>query len=487
MTSRFTFIIFCIALPLRVAAPFDFAQGSPEPVERAQPLFTDAFPPGEFAARRAAVLREIGNAVAVLQGASEDPAYVKFRQNNQFFYLTGVEVPGALLLLDGRAKSATLYLRPRNERMERSEGPVLVPGADAARLTGIGTVAPRDEFAIDLPRAAAGRQLYVPHRPESRGAATPQQAIAAAAAVSSDVWDGRPSRAHAFLEKLKAAAPGSEVRDLDPILDRLRTIKSPREIALIREATRISGLAIMDVMRAVRPGMHEYELEAIGDYVFKRHNAFGPAYFALTAAGTNASYPHYHAAQSRIADGDLVLYDYGPDFKYYAADVTRQFPANGRFAAAQRELYTIYLRLYQALMQAIRPRVAPREVIRDAVVKMDAIMAGFTFSNARHRQAAADFVERFRSSERNTLGHFVGMEVHDVGGRVDVLQPGMVFTIEPALTIAEDRLYIRLEDMILITETGYENLSAFVVSEPDAIEKVMAEVPEYVKGKTQNE
>lgn len=451
----------------------------------AQPLFTDALPVEEFAARRAALLRQIGDAVAVLQGAAEDPAYVKFRQNNQFFYLTGVEVPRALLLLDGGTGTVALYLPPRNERMERSEGPVLVPGAEAARLTGIPHVVPRDRFAADLTRAApSGRAVYVPHRPESRGAATPQQAQSAESASLSDPWEGRPSRAAAFVEKVRAAAPGAEVRNLDPILDRMRVIKSPREVALVREATRLAGVAIMEAMRAVRPGMHEYELEAIGDYVFKRHNARGPAYFALVAAGANASYPHYHAAQSRIADGDLVLYDYAPDFKYYASDVTRQFPANGRFTAAQRELYAIYLRLYQALMQSIRPRVAPREIVRDAVAKMETILARVPFSSEKHRQAAVDFVERFRTSRRNSLGHFVGMEVHDVSAPFDVLEPGMIFTIEPALIIPDDRVYIRLEDVILITETGYENLSAFVPVEPEAIEKVMAEEPECLeKGK----
>ena len=455
----------------------------------AQPLFTDAFPPEEFAARRATVLREIGDAVAVLQGAPEDPSYVKFRQNNQFFYLTGVEVPGALLLLDGRAETATLYLPPRDEVMERSEGPVLVPGAEAARLTGIATVAVRDRFAPDLARAAR-RPIYVPHRPESRSAATPTQTMAAAAASAGDPWEGRPSRARAFVDKVKAAAAGSEIRDLDPILDRLRVIKSPREIAVIRDATRLSGLAIMEAMRVARPGMFEHELEAIGDYVFKRHNARGAAYFALVAAGANAYYPHYHAGQSRIRNGDLVLYDYGPDYHYYAADVTRQFPANGRFSAAQRELYTAYLRLYQALMQSIRPRVAPSEVLRDAAARMDRIVSAFRFSDDRHRKAALEFVQQFRAS-RDSLGHYVGMEVHDVTAPFDTLQPGMVFTIEPALTIAEDRIYIRLEDMILVTESGYENLSGFVPVEPDEIEEVMTQIPQWVhpkpKGKTNHE
>jgi Xaa-Pro aminopeptidase len=171
-----------------------------------------------------------------------------------------------------------------------------------------------------------------------------------------------------------------------------------------------------------------------------------------------------------------VLFDYAPDYKYYSADVTRMFPASGTFTPPQRELYTAYLRLYQALMTSIRPNTAPREIIRDAVAKMDAIVTRFSFASDKHRRAAQAFVDDFRKNTGNTLGHTVGMEVHDVYPPTDVLKPGMVFTIEPALTIDEDRTYVRLEDMILITDTGYENLSALAPVEPDAIEKLMAEV-----------
>ncbi len=192
------------------------------------PLFTDALPAEEFAARRAKVFEAIGDGVAVLQGAAEYPAYVRFRQNSQFFYLTGVEVPRALVLLDGRTKSTTLFVTPRNERLERSEGPVLVPGDEAARLTGIAQVRERDAFADVLKAAAtAGRTLYIPHRAESLGAATPQAAAAHAAATTKDPWDGRPSRAAQFIQKVTEAAPGATVADLDPILDRLRLDQEP--------------------------------------------------------------------------------------------------------------------------------------------------------------------------------------------------------------------------------------------------------------------
>ena len=439
-------------------------------------LFTDAFPSEEFAARRARVLTAIGDGIAVLQGATEYPAYVPFRQNNQFFYLTGVEVPRAVVLLDGKTGQTTLFVPPRNERAERSEGPVLVPGEEAARLTGISAVRPRDEFAAAFAAAAdGGRTVYTPLRAESLGAGTPRAASAHADATTADPWDGRPSRETQFVERLKARAPGIQVKDLDPVLDGLRLIKSAREIAIIREATRLSGLGLMEGIRNAHPGMREHEIAAMADYVFVRGGSQGIAYFPLVATGANAFWPHYHAGSGELKSGDLVLFDYAPDYKYYSADVTRMFPANGVFSPAQRELYTIYLRLYQALMTSIRPNAAPRDIIRTAVAMMDPIVTGFTFTSDKHRRAAQEFVDDFRNSTMNVLGHTVGMEVHDVYPPTEVLRPGMVFTIEPALTIDEDRVYVRLEDMILITETGYENLSAFAPVEPDAIEKLMAE------------
>ena len=173
-------------------------------------LFTDAFPPEEFAARRAKVLTAIGDGIAVLQGATEYPAYVAFRQNNQFFYLTGVEVPRAIVLLDGRSQQTTLFLPARNERAERSEGPLLVPGDEAARLTGIANVRPRDEFAAAFDAAAkGGRAVYTPFRAESLGAGTPGAASAHAEATAADPWDGRPSRETQFVERLKARRPAS--------------------------------------------------------------------------------------------------------------------------------------------------------------------------------------------------------------------------------------------------------------------------------------
>jgi Xaa-Pro aminopeptidase len=452
------------------------------PMQYPRPVFTDTQPAAEFAARRAAVMRAIGDGVAVLQGATERPVYKQFRQSAQFFYLTGVEVPRAILLIDGRAKRSALFLPPRDERMERSEGPVLVPGADAETLTGIERVAERAAFDAAIAEVAAeGRQIFTTFRPEALEASTPSQGNTHARRTAEDKWDGRKTREEVFREKLAAASPKSEIADLDRVLDRLRLVKSEREIRLVREASRLAGEALMEAMRVATPGMKEHEIEAVGDYVFKAHGSQGVGYFALVATGTNAAWPHYHGGSTPLGDGDLVLFDYAPDFHYYTSDVTRMFPANGRFTARQREMYGIYVKLYEALMTSIRPHVAPRVVLADAHRKMTEIMKTFSFTDPKIRAAAERFVAGYAGTTRSSLGHWIGMEVHDVSAPYDVLRPGMMFTIEPALTIPDERIYIRLEDAILITDTGYENMSGFVPFDIDGVERVMREEPRYVK------
>jgi Xaa-Pro aminopeptidase len=450
----------------------------------AQPVFTGAeiFPAQEFAARRARVLEKIGDAVAILQGTTERPGEQALRQNNQFFYLTGVVEPRAIVTIDGRTKKTTLYLLPRNERREsRMLGPGLSPGPAAAAATGIDEVLPRDEFAKAVAAFARdGRTIFTPFRPEVLGEASSSDPAALWRATKADPWDGRVSREEQFVQRLMAEAPQSTISDLDSIVDALRTHKSAREIAVIREATRLTGLAIMEAMRDARPGMTEYELQAPAEFVFKKGGAYGPSYFALIATGANTYYSHYHKNTATLKDGDLVQFDYAPDYKYYQSDVTRVFPANGRFTPRQREFYGIYLALYRAVMTSIRVHATAREILAAAVPKMDAIMASFTFTDAKIKAAATAFVEGYRSrmATARTLGHWVGMEVHDVGAGLPnppTYEPGMIFTIEPAMQIEDERLGLRLEDMILITETGYENLSAFVPVEIDAIETLMKE------------
>jgi Xaa-Pro aminopeptidase len=446
----------------------------------AQQGFTHAFPPEEFAARRARVVAQIGDGVVAMQGTTERRGESPLRQSNQFFYLTGVVEPRALLLIDGRTKQTTLYLAPSTPNRERAIGPYLGVNDASRALTGVDAIAPRDSFAAAVARVAAEKRvIFTPFRAEVLGSESAGDVQAHLRATRNDPWDGHIGRDSTFLLKLKAAAPESELKNLDPLLDVMRAVKSPREIAVIREATRLAGLGIMEVMRDAEPGMYEYELEAAAQYVYKRGGAYGESYFPLIATGRNMPYSHYHKNREKLKDGDLVQFDWAPDIGNYTSDVTRVFPANGKFTPRQREFYTIYLRLYQALMTSIRVHVTPREIMDSAVVKMDKIMASYRFTDPKIRATAEAFVNRYRPNPNGRggggLGHSVGMEVHDVRNPTPTLQPGYVFTIEPQMTMEGGELSVRLEDMILITEKGYENLSAFVPIEIADIERLMAQ------------
>jgi Xaa-Pro aminopeptidase len=455
------------ALATQQARPTDLAQG--------RPYFTDAFPPQEFAARRRAVMDRVGDAVAVIQGAPEMSAEIAFRQNNQFFYLTGVEVPRAILVIDGKSRQSSLYLGA--PRRERYNGPELGPGDAAAAITGIESVVDRDTFAAWVTRFNdEERALFTPFRAEVRGGGSVGEAAGHARATAADPWDGRPSREAAFRERVQKAAPRVELKDLDPILDAMRFIKSAREIAVMREATRITGLGIMEAMREAAPGKYEYELSAAAEWVFRRHNSQGPAYFPLSATGPNTVYSHYHRGIRKLAEGDIVQFDYAPDYKYYTSDISRVFPANGKFTPRQREFYTIYLRLYQALMSSIKPGITITRVAGDAGAKMAEIISAFRFTDPKIKEAAIKFAAQYQSGKpRSGLGHALGMEVHDVTVRRDAFQPGEIFTIEPPISIPDENLAMRIEDVILITASGFENLSSFVPIEIGDIEKLMKE------------
>jgi Xaa-Pro aminopeptidase len=451
------------------------------PLVLAQPVFrgSEIFPPEEFAARRAKVMAQIGDSVAIVLGTTEPPGEMPFRQNSQFFYLTGVAEPRASVIIDGRTKKTTLFLNPWSDKQNNSMyGPGMRPGTETAQAIGVDAAIPRAEFTAAITAIAAEhRTIYTPFAAEVLGSQSQGDPTRMWTANSKDPWDGRDSREATFIAKLKQAAPQSEIKNLDPIVNDLRAVKSTREIAVIREATRIAGLGIMEAMRDAKPGMREYELQADAEFVFKKNGALGASYFALIAAGQNTYYTHYNRNTGVLEDGDLVQFDYAPDFKYYQSDVTRVFPANGVFTSKQREAYSIYLKLYRAVMTSIQVHMTPADVIKAAVPKMDAIMASYPFTDLKIQNAAKAFVENYRRQQATarSLGHPVGLEVHDVGNLGGTtLEPGRIFTIEPEMRIEEDHTGIRLEDMILITPSGYEVLSAFVPIEIEDIEKFMA-------------
>lgn len=265
--------------------------------------------------------------------------------------------------------------------------------------------------------------------------------------------------------------PQFEIKDLSPILDGLRLIKSEKEIAVIREATQIAGLGIIEAMKATKPGVYEYQLGAVAKYVFTLQGAMGDSYPAIIGGGTNAYMGHYFQKTDPLVDGDLVLMDYAPDYKYYSSDVTRIWPVNGKFNEEQRALYEFIIEYRDALFRYIKPGVTSNDVLDQAASDMKRYVEGKEFLRPAHLKAVEEGI-RFR-------GHFqhpVGMIVHDVGRVHGVkLQPGMVFTIDPMIWIHEERLYIRIEDVALVTEDGVENMSAFVPSSVEDVERTIAE------------
>jgi Xaa-Pro aminopeptidase len=469
---------------LRVAAALAFGLSAAALAQEGFPLFTTDFPPEEFAARRAKVYEAIGaDAFAVVQGAPVPAGYTRFRQSNDFYYLCGIEVPHAYLLLDGGSKKATLFLPPRNEGRERGEGRMLsAEDADEVKkLSGVDAVASTGALAeqIESQYLRRGRHvLYTPLAPAELGSMSRDLALRVTADAADDPFDGRASREGRFVALVKERFPFVEIHDLTPTLDTLRLIKSERELAMIRKATRLAGLAILEGMRSVKPGQYEHELDGVGKFVFWRNGAQGDAYFSLIGSGHNAYWPHYNAGKRQMLDGDFLLMDYAPDYGYYESDVTRMFPVNGKFSPWQRELYGFYLACYRAILKSIAPGKTAQECMQAAAADIEKILASSKFSKEIYRKGAEDFVAKYKeaaSRDGAALGHWVGMATHDDGPHTGPLRAGMVFTIEPALTVPEEKIYVRLEDIIFIHDNGAEVVSTDAPWDIDAIEKAMKE------------
>lgn len=436
------------------------------------------FSKAEFAERRNRIFEAIGNdAIALIQGANGIPGFSVFRQSNTFYYLSGLESPHAYLLLNGRTKKSTLFLPHRNISMEQNQGKVLsVEDRELIiELTGIEEVKGIEFLSADLVGTGLIRppavSLYTPLSPAEIGNDSRDELLYAQARSSADPWDSQVTREALFVKKLNERVPQFDIHDLSPLLDSMRLIKSEKEIELIRKATQIAGLGIMEAMRSTAPGVYEYQLDAAAKYIFHLHGARGDGYASIIGGGTNAYMGHYFHKTDLLKSGDLVLMDYAPDYKYYTSDVTRIWPVNGKFSEEQAALYNFIVAYRDALFKYIKPGVTSNEVLDNAAAEMKQYLVGKKFIKPSHLKAVQAGIQ-FR-------GHFqhpVGMAVHDVGRVHGVkLKPGMVFTIDPMIWIHEEHLYIRIEDMALVTNDGVENLSAFVPSRIEDVERLIRE------------
>ncbi len=421
-------------------------------------VFQTDFPPEEFAARRAKVFDEIGaEAVAVVQGAPAVRGFEVFRQFNEFYYLCGVEVPHCYLLLDGRSRRTTLFLPDPATIQAAGEGDTLA-AADpelVAKLTGVDAVCRVPALSEGLKEA---RLVFTPHSPGEGRAASRWETRRGGRIAALDPWDGELPREGRFIALLRARHPGAEVRDLSPILDRLRIRKSSREIALLRRAGRLTGLGLMEAARSTRPGVVEYQLAAVASFAFLANGARGEGYRAIAASGPNTWFGHYFRNDCLLRDGDLVLFDYAPDYRYYTSDIGRMWPVNGTYSALQRELYGFVVQYHKSLLRRIRPGVLASQIHAEAASEMAEAIAATRFSKEVYAAAARRMLEF-----KGHLSHPVGMAVHDVGNYTSQpLAPGLVITVDPQMWVPEEKLYVRCEDTIVVTEDGIENLTGFV-------------------------
>ncbi len=432
----------------------------------------------EFQERRSKIFEAIGNnSIALIQGAASVAGFKVFRQTNTFYYLCGLESEHAYLLLNGKNKTSSIYLPHRNEGRERSQGKILsAEDADLVKkLTGVERVRGLEFLANDLVGTGlinrGSPYLYTPLSPAETGNDSRDEILYGQARAASDQWDSQSTREARFKNLIMERFPQFEIRDLSPILDAMRLIKSPKEIEIIRIATEIAGLAIMEAMRSTKPGVYEYQLDAAAKYIFYQHDAQGDGYPSIIGGGTNAYMGHYFHKTDVLNDGDLVLMDYAPDYHYYTSDVTRIWPVNGKFSEEQSALYEFIVAYRDALFHYIKPGVTSNDVLKNAAADMKEYLIGKSFVKPAHLKAVQKGL-----TFRGHFQHPVGMAVHDVG-RVHgiTLQEGMVFTIDPMIWIPEERHYIRIEDVAVVTKTGVENLSAFVPSKIEDVERTIKE------------
>jgi Xaa-Pro aminopeptidase len=228
----------------------------------------------------------------------------------------------------------------------------------------------------------------------------------------------------------------------------------------------------MEAIRSTEPGVYEYQLDAAARYVFLVNDARLEAYRSITASGIeNINNMHYYRNTKRLAAGDLVLMDYAPDYRYYVSDIGRVWPVDGTYQPWQRELLQFTLEYHKAVMSRVKPGVTPKQILDDARAAMAPIVAKTRWSKPAYEAAAKRLIE----TSGGALSHMVGMAVHDVGSYRDGLKPGHVFSIDPQLRVPEENLYLRFEDTIVVTETGYENFTAFMPMELDAMEAMVRE------------
>ena len=429
-----------------------------------------------FQERRERALAGFRGGSAIVAGAVQTrrngDSDFAFRQESDFYYLTGFDEPDAILVLapEHPEHRTILFLRERDRAREIWDGWRLGVERAVSEL-GVDAAYPIDEFDSRIPEYLVGAHTlwYDIADDEARD----RRIVTAVQSAAS-------------LARRKSIAPHSIVRAAN-VLHPMRAIKSADELATMRRAAEITGLGHVAGMRLTRPGAFEYEIQAAVEFEYRRSGARHEAYESIVAGGDNATILHYTANRAPLLDGTLVLVDSGCEFDYHASDVTRTWPVNGRFSAEQRAIYEIVLRAQAAAMDEVRPG-RPQNAFHQAAVRT--IVEGLIDVKLLRGSVDENLeTERYRDFYMHGTGHWLGLDVHDAGsyrdedGKPISLQPGMVTTVEPGIYVHRDvdcdesfkGIGVRIEDDLAVTADGHENLTLAIPKAIDDLEALVGE------------
>ncbi len=400
----------------------------------------DRIPLAEFARRRRGVCAALKRAVGVVfAGDGGAQLTDRFRPHPHFEYLTGVtDEPGAVLVLDPshpvEARREMLCLRPLDPETDQWDGLRLRISHSLRERTGFQSIYRVSQLPRILRDAAARTKRMACLHPLAR-------------------YDEPISPDLRLFKRVADRVPGVGIEDRTDVVARMRAVKSRNEIMLIQQAVDITATGFEAMMRSIRPGMNEFDVQEIIEHTYRTSGSRGTAFGTIVGAGVNSTVLHYRANDQIIEDGDLICVDSGAAFAGYGGDVTRTIPANGRFSERHREVYEIVLRAELAAIRAVKP--------------------GVTFA-ALDRVARAVITKAgFGDAFIHSIGHHLGLETHDISPETP-LRSGAVITIEPGIYLPQEKIGIRIEDDILVTKEGARNLSAKIPKAVAEIEKVMA-------------
>ncbi len=414
--------------------------------------------PEVYRQRRLLLRKALDGGTAVLWGNGDDRGagdVGTFRQDSAFFYLTGVELPNAVVVL--RCDEDFLFLPPRDTDVERWTGPKWGPGDDTAKALGFDEVRSLSASSIVLDARI---------RPVPSFEGRLQTWLSEPAAV---LWTEFPSVAsganlpttHRLVTRLKERTPSFEVRDLSDALNRLRQVKDDGEASLMRRAAQITILGHRAAAKAIQPGVGEGEIDGVVYNAFRKGGAEGLAFPTIVGSGFNATTLHYDQNVGICSDGELVVVDIGARYGYYCGDLTRTYPVNGSFTERQKLLYNLVLEAHHKVEEAIKPGVTLFDLRKIAY----GVFEGSSLRDSHGERLGQHFI--------HGLGHFLGLDAHDPGGDSIPMEPGMVITNEPGLYLQDEAIGIRIEDDHLVTADGNENLSGMLPTRAGDIEEMM--------------